>query len=155
MGKGDLDRMEECFFIEQIASDLRQDEGFSQYPYLDTEGHLTVGYGRNLDAKGISNAEADMLLRNDIIASQHALAQVLPVSSKLGKTRYRVLINMMFNLGINGFMSFRKMRQAIFKQDFNRAADEMLDSKWAMQVGDRAIRLADMMRTGHDPRGRY
>jgi lysozyme len=55
---------------------------------------------------------------------------------------------MAFNLGINRLVKFRKMLEALGKQDYQAAADQMLDSLWVEQVGDRAKRLADLMRNG-------
>ncbi len=135
-------------FMKELMEDLARDEGFRQFPYTCTAGALTIGYGRNLDAKGVSRAEADILLRNDVVDAQADLERVFPVASSLSDARYRVLVNMMFNLGAERFMQFRRMRAAIEAGDFDRAADEMLNSRWARQVGARAERLADLMRKG-------
>lgn len=135
-------------FVKRLMEDLARDEGFRQFPYTCTAGALTVAYGRNLDAKGISRAEADILLRNDIVDAQADLERVFPVASRLSDNRYRALVNMMFNLGAERFMQFRKMRAAIERGDFEAAADEMVDSRWARQVGARAERLEDLMRRG-------
>lgn len=135
-------------FMHKIMADLRRDEGFMQYPYHCTGGALTIGYGRNLDAKGISHAEADILLRNDVVEAQADLERVCPLASSLSDNRYRALLNMVFNLGSSRFMTFRNMLAAIRAGNYDRAADEMLDSKWARQVGIRAERLAEIMRRG-------
>jgi lysozyme len=135
-------------FMKEVMEDLARDEGFRQHPYLCSAGALTIGYGRNLDAKGVSRAEADILLRNDVVDAQADLERVFPVASSLSDARYRALVNMMFNLGAERFMGFRRMRAAIERGDFEAAADEMLDSRWARQVGARAERLADLMRRG-------
>ena len=130
---------------QQLIDDLKRDEGFRHFPYECSAGKLTIGYGRNL-AKGISHAEAEILLLNDISDAEEDLKQVLPDAELLGETRYRALVNMVYNLGINRFIGFKKMLKAINDGDFDRAADEMLDSLWHNQVGQRAERLADLMR---------
>ena len=132
--------------MKRLIETIKQDEGLRLFPYLDTVGVLTIGYGRNLDSKGISHDEAELMLRNDIITAQRELERVFPIASTLSKHRYHVLINMMYNLGATKFMGFRKMRKAIEEGDFEAAAREMLDSKWSNQVGLRADRLAKTMK---------
>ncbi len=131
-----------------IEEQLTRDEGLRLKPYVDTVGKLTIGVGRNLTDKGISEAEAKLLLANDLADIRFQLPRVLPWIKKLDEPRYAVLINMAFNLGINGLLGFRKSLNAMLSEQWETAADEMLDSKWAYQVGARAIRLANQMRTG-------
>lgn len=127
---------------------LRNQEDYRQYPYLDTTGHMTIGIGRNLSDRGISLIEAFEMLDNDIDYFEGRLSNALPWFDALDSTRKIVLINMCFNLGTKGFFSFKKMLQCVSEQDFMNAADEMLNSLWAEQVGERACVLADIMRTG-------
>lgn len=127
---------------------LRNQEDYRQYPYLDSTGHMTIGIGRNLSDRGISLIEAFEMLENDIEYFEGRLSNTLPWFDALDSNRKVVLINMCFNLGTKGFFSFKKMLQYVSKQDFINAADEMLDSLWAEQVGERACVLADIMRTG-------
>lgn len=68
----------------------------------------------------------------------------------LDDIRQKVVIDMAFNLGVNGVLSFKNMIQALKEKDYDKAAEEMLDSLWAEQVGNRADRLAKMMRTDED-----
>jgi len=131
---------------QTIIADLKRDEGFRQRPYVCSAGKLTIGYGRNLDSKGISKEEAGILLINDITDAEMDLYKVLPDAELFSDNRYRVLVNMVFNLGLDGFLTFKKMLKAIKEKDFNRAANEMRDSKWHKQVGERAERLEDLMR---------
>ena len=134
-------------FTKTVMRELREDEGYRRFPYLCPAGALTIGYGRNLDANGVSKAEADILLRNDIVSARDYLSQIIDIDV-LSDTRVRVLINMMFNLGPSRFKMFKQMIQAIRDGDFGMASVEMLDSAWASQVGARASRLAGMMRAG-------
>jgi lysozyme len=132
---------------------IKRHEGYRQYPYKCTAGALTCAYGRNLDAVGISEDEAEVLLNNDIVRAEEDLTKVfdsdfLYESGDLSYNRYSVLVNMMFNLGLTRFKGFKKMIQAVKDQDFDEAAREMLDSRWAKQVKQRAYELALMMEAG-------
>ena len=133
---------------EQLKKELIRDEGLRLVPYRCSAGKLTIGVGRNLDDVGITESEAMHLLVNDIMRSKNATLTIIPDLLELSEQRQRVLVNMCFNLGPWGLRNFRKMLAAIAERDFSRAADEMLDSKWARQVGPRATRLAKMMRDG-------
>jgi len=117
-------------------------------PYKDSVGKLTIGWGRNLDDRGITEAEANYLLERDIHDAAEDLSSCCSWSENLNKVRQDVLIDMVFNLGIVRFLGFKKLRAAIEKKNWTEAAKEMLDSKWAKQVGQRATELADMMLTG-------
>ena len=128
---------------------LLSDEGYRQRPYICTSGALTVGIGRNLDAVGISRDEAEYLLKNDIKRCETFLRDRFPWYDKLSEARQDVLISMVFNLGMSGFLKFNAMITALEQGNFWKAADEMLNSLWAKQVKGRAIRLAQMMRSGN------
>lgn len=133
---------------EKIKEQLIEHEGLKLKAYLCPSGRWTIGVGRNLQDKGITEQEAILLLDNDIRECVEGVRQLVPNFEDLGDVRQRVLVDMRFNLGQNGFAGFRKMRAAIAQGDFEQAAEEMLDSKWAEQVGHRTERLADMMREG-------
>ncbi|MBX9804596.1 MAG: glycoside hydrolase family protein [Alphaproteobacteria bacterium] len=130
-----------------LKQDLINDEGLKLKPYRDSVGKLTIGVGRNLDDEGITEAEALYLLNNDIqrVETELASVQYFP---QLSDIRQRVLIEMTFNMGRSGVMEFKEMWSAIEAQDWNGAADAMLNSEWANEVGQRAVRLATCMRTG-------
>lgn len=135
----------------QLLIDLiKQHEGFVEHAYKDSEGYLTIGYGRLIDERlggGISAREAEYLLMNDI-------NQVIETAKKytfwpnLNEPRKAVIVSMLFNLGQPRFDKFRKTKDAIHAGDYETAANEMLDSMWRKQVGHRAEHLAEMMRTG-------
>jgi lysozyme len=131
---------------------LRLHEGERLKPYRCTAGKLTIGIGRNLEDRGISKAEAAYLLGNDIDDHWREVQRALPWVAKLDEVRQRVLLDMAFNLGIAGLLSFKRTLATIEAGDYTRAASMMLDSKWARQVGQRAERLSRMMATGKEPR---
>lgn len=128
--------------------ELIRDEGIRLRPYKDSVGKLTIGVGRNLDDVGISAEEANRLLDADIDRAAAALDKALPWWRGLSEVRQRVLLNMCFNLGIGALLGFKNTLAAIKAGRYEDAASGMLASKWAGQVGDRAKRLAAMMRTG-------
>lgn len=131
-----------------IISQLIRDEGVRLKPYHDTIGKLTIGVGRNLTDRGIRQSEAYFMLQNDINEVEHDLNIALPWLSKLDNTRKFALVNMAFNMGIGGLVSFHKTLSLVEEGDYDGAAVAMLQSRWASQVGDRAKRLADQIRSG-------
>lgn len=135
---------------DRLVRLLQRHEGLRLVPYRDTTGHLTIGYGLNLDA-GISKAEAEWLLRTRVMAATEAVARSLPWWARLDEVRRSVLVDMAYNLGIAGLLKFRRTLAAIERGDYDAAARGMLASLWARQVGQRAVRLATMMRTGEWP----
>ena len=135
--------------MHSIEDQLILHEGLRLKPYRCTAGKLTIGVGRNLDDKGISRDEAMILLRNDI-AEVTAQLERFDWFRALGPVRRKVLIDMAFNLGMGGLMGFQKMIEALERGDYERAADEMIYSRWYRQVGERGRRLERMMRTGED-----
>lgn len=135
--------------MHSIEDQLILHEGMRLRPYRCTAGKLTIGVGRNLEDKGISHDEAMMLLRNDIKEITRQLER-FGWFRTLGPVRRKVLIDMCFNLGIQGLLGFQKMIEALKRADYGRAADEMVNSRWYGQVGERGRRLERMMRTGED-----
>lgn len=134
--------------LDLLKQELTRDEGRKFKPYKDTVGKTTIGVGRNLDDVGLSGDEIDLMLSNDISRASMSLDQALPWWASLSDARQRVMVNMCFNLGISRLMGFKNTLGLIQAGKYAEAADEMLKSLWAQQVGDRAKRLADMMRTG-------
>jgi len=143
----------------KLREQLKFHEGLRLKPYYDTEGIKTIGVGRNMEANppddelgrrvgpdGISEQEAMKLLDNDIDKCVRDVERNISSYGRLSEPRQHVLLDMCFNLGINGLLKFQNMLAAVDRGDYARAADEMLNSKWANQVKGRATRLANMMR---------
>ncbi|MGX5880069.1 glycoside hydrolase family protein [Burkholderia gladioli] len=133
--------------IKTLIDELSRDEGRRLKPYVDTVGKTTIGVGRNLTDVGISDDECDAMLANDLARTISWLDRNLPWWSQLDPVRQRVVANMAFNMG-GGLLTFVNTLGAMQRGAYDAAADGMLDSKWARQVGARAQRLAQMMRTG-------
>ena len=134
--------------IDEIAEALKREEGFSAHCYICTAGKNSVGYGRNIDADGgigISEEEADYLLRNDIDRTI-AECEQWEWFGDLQPAQQSVLIQLCFQLGYPRLIKFKRMLAALAEQDYDTAADELLDSRFAEQVPRRANRLAEQMR---------
>jgi lysozyme len=132
--------------IEALKDQLILHEGLKLEPYECTAGKLTIGVGRNIEDIGITEDEARYLLDNDILRVCDELDRNLPWWRDLSDARQRVLVDMVFNLGISRFMQFQNTIAAIESGDYDLASKEMLDSRWADQVGNRAKTLSRMMR---------
>ncbi|WP_444942728.1 glycoside hydrolase family protein [Microbulbifer sp. ZKSA006] len=131
--------------MKKIARLIALHEGFREKPYRCTAGKLTVAFGRNLDDVGLSREEGEILLANDIEVSLAILQDRVDGFDCLSQVRQAVLVDMCFNLGWPRLSGFKRFLAAVEDGDYSEAAKEMLDSKWARQVGRRARRLADMM----------
>ncbi len=138
------------FDRQKLIQQLRLHEGERLKPYRCTAGKLTIGVGRNLEDRGITTEESAYLLNNDIDREWKALTTALPWATGLNDVRKRVLLDMSFNLGIAGLLKFKNTLATIQRGNYAKAAEMMLDSLWAKQVGGRATRLSRMMRTGTD-----
>lgn len=134
-------------YLEICQAQLPIDEGYKPKPYKDSVGILTIGVGRNLE-KGLSADEIALLLRNDIKEADKTARAVFPAFDTLTEPRKAVLVNMAFNLGHARLAGFVNTLKAVADGRWNDAADGMLASKWAVQVGARAQRLAKVMREG-------
>jgi lysozyme len=127
-----------------VIAMLKRHEGFRSKPYRCTEGALTIGYGLNLDA-GISKREADVLLRERVQMVREELIEKLPFFLGLSEERQAVLIDMGYNMDVSRLLKFVRTLYHIEHKQYKEAAAAMLESKWAGQVGDRAIELAYIM----------
>lgn len=139
--------------MEILARRIKEHEGFRDRVYLDTEGKLTCGWGHYLWAGSkVPLAACEEFFKQDLADAVSSFSTIPPVFRKrLNPARARVITEMIFNMNVAKVLQFREMWKAIEMGDFERAADEMLRSKWAEQVKSRADTLAEIMRTGQDP----
>lgn len=137
----------------KLRAQIVQHEGMVLSAYQDSEGYWTIGVGRLIDQRrggGISEAEAMLLLDNDLARVEQAVYARWPWVAWLSDVRQRVILDMAFNLGLDGLAHFTATLTAVQAGAYEAAADQMLKSLWAKQVKGRAVRLAEMMRTGKD-----
>lgn len=131
---------------EKGKAQLISDEGRKNRLYKCTADKWTIGIGRNLQDKPISDAVIDLMFKEDVEEVINQLSEY-EWFIECNDARRDVLINMGF-MGVNRLLGFKKMIQALINKDYAGAAEQMLDSKWATQVGARANRLAKVMIEG-------
>lgn len=134
--------------VQALQNQLIIDEGLRLKPYPDSVGKLTIGIGRNLTDVGISRDEALTLNSNDIKDICDRLDAALGWWRHMTENRQQALANMAFNLGINGLLGFRDTLNHLQANEYDLASKTMLSSKWATQVGERAVRLSEMIKNG-------
>lgn len=136
---------------EQLAKQLRRDEDEVLSAYTDSLGYLTIGVGRLIDKRkggGITPEESAYLLDNDIDKRLKGIRVALPWFDSLDEARQGVLLNMAFQMGIDGLLGFKNTLAMVKAGNYAGAAAGMLESKWAKQTPERAGRLSDQMKDG-------
>jgi len=131
-----------------LIEQLKRHEGLKLKPYKCTADKLTIGVGRNLEDVGISEEEAEMLLQNDINRATKQILAEFPWTRELDEVRFSALINFTFNVGIGTVGKFVNAMALLKAGSYDMAADEFLQSRWAKQVGQRAIEVTEQIRTG-------
>lgn len=138
--------------MSSLVRQLRGDEGVRRQAYRDHLGFLTIGVGRLIDPRkpgsGLRPAEIDYLLANDIEDRVRELTARLPWFVDLDEARQGVLLNMSFQLGVDGLLGFTTTLGHVARGEYPEAANQMLKSLWARQTPARAQRLARQMRDG-------
>jgi lysozyme len=154
---------------EHFIEELIKHEGLKLQVYQDTLGIDTIGIGRNLEDRGITKQELDeldipsidhvyeygiteadavYLATNDVQIVEEELVRAHPCVDRLDSVRQLIVMDMAFNLGVPRLCKFKKMWSAIHEEQYDVAAKEMLDSRWARQVKGRATKLANAMHNG-------
>lgn len=142
--------MNRLYPIDQVMVSLREEEGWSATVYQCSEGHWTIGYGRNVDPHtgiGITRDEGEFMLRADVMRTIAELDSAFPQFGDLDQPRTAVLIELCFQLGLPTLRKFTNMLAALWAGDNDRAAEELLDSRYARQVPARADRYAERLRS--------
>ena len=134
--------------MNKLVEQLKRHEGLRLKPYKCTADKWTIGVGRNLEDVGISEQEAEMLLQNDIQRATTQLVQKFPWTQELDEVRFSALINFTFNVGIGTVSKFKNAMGLLKQKNYDMAANEFLNSRWAKQVGYRATEVTEQIRTG-------
>lgn len=136
--------------MEQLRKMLRRHEGVKTHFYKDHLGLETIGVGRCIapGSLGLSDDEVDYLLDNDVVRCIKELTRALPWFNRLDDVRRDALIDLCFNLGLTRLLGFKKALAAMEASEWLTAKIELLDSRWAKQVGNRSAEIAEMIRTG-------
>lgn len=137
--------------VNNIEQQLREDEGEKLAVYTDSEGFATISVGVLIDARkggGITKEESDLLFQNRLNAKRAELVKRLPWVVKLDSARFGVLLNMAYQMGVDGLLEFKNTLRYVQAGNYLKASDEMLDSLWARQTPNRAKRLSRQMEAG-------
>ena len=136
--------------MSELTEMLRKHEGVRDKVYLCSAGYETIGVGRNISeyGLGLSDDEINYLLNNDIKRVREELTEEYYWFAGLDEARQDAMIDISFNLGQTRLRGFVKSLEAMAREDFDTAADEFMDSKWSEQVGDRAVEVTEIIRTG-------
>lgn len=126
---------------------IKSHEGLKLKMYRDSVDKWTIGYGRNIEDNGITLQEAEFMFDNDFLRCKNELISYGWYACQPQNIQ-SALLNMCYNMGLSRLLGFKKMIAAIIERDYTKAAMEVMDSKWAKQVGDRAKDVALMMREG-------
>jgi len=136
--------------IKELTEHLIVFEGLRLKPYHCTSGKLTIGIGRNLDDRGISEDEAMVMLKNDITIVQEELLARWPWIEDLPPRAKLVMYDLAFNMGVPAISNFQNMLKDLADENWEGAAKNLLDSKYAEQVGRRATYNAHLLETAND-----
>ena len=136
--------------LEILFEQLKDFEGLELKPYRCTSDKLTIGLGRNLEDNGITEEEAYYLAENDIENLMDELDRNIPWWTELNNPRKRALLNMAYNVGTPTLMKFQKTLSLLESGQYEEASKEVLNSRWARQVGRRADFISNVFLTGDD-----
>ena len=131
----------------RLRETITRHEGSRLQMYQDSLGIWTIGVGHNIQEKGISPKVMELMLDEDLEEAISELKRSVSFFSKMPQQVQEALVNLSFNMGIPRLMQFKKTLALLREGDFESAADELLDSRYAEQVGQRALEIADMIRT--------
>ena len=136
--------------MSKLVEMLRIHEGVRYKVYLCSEGYETIGVGRNISegGLGLSKDEVDFLLVNDIKRVQDELTRNFSWFLDLNEARRDAMVDICFNLGLTRLRSFANALEAMSYGQYEIAANEFMDSRWSQQVGNRAVEVTEMIRTG-------
>ncbi len=150
---------------EEISRMIERHEGKKNKVYYDTMGIPTIGIGFNLnrydtdkrlkdigtsrqeilEGKVLTDEQIYFLFEKDLNEARVTAQSFLPNFNEHPAKIQNVIIDMAFNLGTNRLAGFKKFREALLRKDYRTAANEMIDSKWYSQVGNRSIELENIM----------
>lgn len=116
--------------LNKLKQSVKKYEGLKLKPYLCPKKKLTIGFGRNLQDRGITNLEAETMLDRDLLDIKLELEDSIKFFHKLDDIRQNVLIEMAFNMGVPHLLEFKNTLKFMEKSDFINASIEMLDSQW-------------------------
>jgi len=127
---------------------IEKNEGYRQFTYDCSAGKKTIGIGFNLDDVGLSLEESQVILGMRLNKIDSILDSSINIYHALNDERQAALCDMAYQMGVKGLLSFKRSIELLEKEEWNAAANEMLNSRWAKQTPNRAIRITNIIRTG-------
>jgi lysozyme len=134
--------------VEQALKQWQADEGYKQHPYKDTKGILSIGYGRNLEAVGVTRLEADYMARNDLYGARLLLDAVYPWWRDCNDARCGVLMMMMANMGAETFAEFKTFLGFMKAGEWQKAVDDLRGTSVFAELGARYERYCQIIISG-------
>lgn len=134
--------------INRLRAEIELEEGRSKYVYEDPTGLSAIGCGRIVDRRtgeGLSDAEIDILLGNDIARIMEEFDRRIPWWKGLADAPRRAMVSMAYQLGVHGFLDFKLTVEYLRQHNYAAAATESLNSEWAKQTPERARRVATLL----------
>lgn len=134
-------------FESELLQQIKEHEGLRLFPYKCPAGRLTIGYGHNLQDNGLSQSVCEYILIEDIEEAKRNLYAIFTKDffDTLKDNQKIALIDMMFNLGLSKFLTFKKFIKAVKERNWDKASVEMIHSKAYIQAKRRYQLLAEQI----------
>lgn len=129
-----------------LVESIKENEGYRAKVYTDTLGFDTIGYGFAIKDLELDEEVCDLILDKKLDKLIDATNKKFPFLRELPQDKCEVVFEMVYQLGLNGVSMFKKMLKALENKDYDKASAEMLDSLWAKQTPNRAIKLSNQMK---------
>tara|TARA_R100000278_G_C5473060_1_gene165200 strand:- start:1891 stop:2295 length:405 start_codon:yes stop_codon:yes gene_type:complete len=133
--------------MQKIIDSIKKHEGYRATVYKCTQDYDTIGYGFAIKDLKLSKKVCDLILQENLDILIPRIKDKIAWYDNAPEDLQMVLVNMVYQIGLSGVLKFRKTLAAMQVQDWDKAADEMLDSLWARQTSTRANELADIVRS--------
>lgn len=135
-------------YLDILGPQITLDEGKRSKMYLDSRGIPTIGIGHNLRDRVISERAIQVIFEDDVAIAEIDARALVKTFDELSDVRKAAVVNLAFNMGYAVLSQFKRTLALIDAGDFSSAADALLESRYAAQVGARALRVADALRRG-------
>ena len=129
-----------------LIESIKQGEGYRAKVYKCTEGYDTIGYGFAIKDLELDEEVCDLILDKKLDKLIDVTNNKFPFLRELPQDKCEVVYEMVYQLGLNGVSKFKKMLKALEREEYNKESAEMLDSLWAKQTPNRALKLSNQMK---------
>tara|TARA_E500000305_G_scaffold104324_1_gene100551 strand:+ start:3172 stop:3579 length:408 start_codon:yes stop_codon:yes gene_type:complete len=133
--------------MDKLIDAIKESEGFRSKVYKCTEGYDTIGYGFAIKDLELDEDICHQILVKKIEALKKKALNKFPFMSKVPEEKCNIIYEMCFQMGVSGVSKFKKMLLALENGNYDKASAEMLDSLWAKQTPNRALKLSNEMKS--------